>query len=241
MGIVSRFVNVVRAYSNSALDKAEDPELMLNQMITDLETEQRQAKTEVAEALAQQKRLEHSLQKEQEEAKKWEQKAILAVQNAKDDLAKEALVRKKEFDTRAQDLQRQLDVHQRNTDALRDSYQQMEDKIEEIKRKKSLLVAKQKTAEAQEQIYQTIQGFGDSSGAMDTIDRMEEKIDNLEARAEAMQELSMDSDKDSLEKKFQELEGGSGGDPDIEAQLLALKQQSALPAPDTEKADPEKK
>jgi phage shock protein A len=194
MGIVSRFVNVVRAYSNSALDKAEDPELMLNQMITDLETKQRQAKTQVAEALAQQKRLEHSLQKEQEEAKKWEQKAILAVQNAKDDLAKEALVRKKEFDTRAQDLQRQLDVHQRNTDALRDSYQQMED-----------------------------------------------KIDNLEARAEAMQELSMDSDKDSLEKKFQELEGGSGGDPDIEAQLLALKQQSALPAPDTEKADPEKK
>ncbi len=237
MGIISRFTNVIRAYSNAALDKAEDPEKMINQMLTDLEAKKRQAKVQVTEALAQQKRLERDVEQEQAEAKKWEQKAILAVQNGKDDLAKEALVRKKDHDTRAQGLEEQLAIHQQSTDALRNGYQQMDDKIEEIKRKKSLLVAKQKTAEAQEQIYQTIQGFGDTSGALDTIERMEEKVDNMQARAEAMQEISLDSETDSLEKKFKELEGGGGGDTDIDAQLLALKQKAALPAPDADKAD----
>ncbi len=236
MGIISRFTNVIRAYSNAALDKAEDPEKMINQMLTDLETKKRQAKVQVTEALAQQKRLERDVEQEKAEAQKWEQKAILAVQNGKDDLAKEALVRKKDHDSRVQGLEEQLAIHQQSTDALRNGYQQMDDKIEEIKRKKSLLVAKQKTAEAQEQIYQTIQGFGDTSGALDTIERMEEKVDNMQARAEAMQEISLDSETDSLEKKFKELEGGGGGDTDIEAQLLALKQKAALPAPE-DKAD----
>ena len=112
----------------------------------------------MTEALALQKRLERDTEKEHREAEKWEQKAILAVQNGKDDLAKEALVRKKEHERRIREFEIQLEKHRKNAEILRNGYQKMEDKIEEIKRKKGLLLAKQKQAQAQEKIYQTIEG-----------------------------------------------------------------------------------
>ncbi len=120
-------------------------------------------------------------------------------------------------------------AHQNNADSLKESYQTMEDKIDEIKRKQGLLSVKQKQAEAQEKIYKTIEGLGDTSGIMDTIERAEEKVENLQARAEAYQEISMESDQESLEKKFKELEHES---PDMEMELLELKKRAALPVPE---------
>jgi len=229
MGILTRIFNLFRATTSDLLDKAEDPEKMIKQMISDLEAQKKKAKEQMTEALALQKRLERDTEKEHQEAEKWEQKAILAVQNEKDDLAKEALTRKNEHLRRALDFEKQLEMHQNNADSLKESYQTMEDKIDEIKRKQGLLSVKQKQAEAQEKIYKTIEGLGDTSGIMDTIERAEEKVENLQARAEAYQEISMESDQESLEKKFKELEHES---PDMEMELLELKKRSALPVPE---------
>ena len=229
MGIISRLFNLFRANANDMLDKAEDPEKMLQQMLSDLEVQKQKAKKQMTEALALQKRLERDTEKEHQEAEKWEQKAILAVQNEKDDLAKEALTRKNEHLRRALDFEKQLEMHRNNADSLKESYQTMEDKIDEIKRKQGLLSVKQKQAEAQEKIYKTIEGLGDTSGIMDTIERAEEKVENLQARAEAYQEIIMESDQESLEKKFKELEHES---PDMEMELLELKKRAALPVPE---------
>ncbi len=229
MGILTRIFNLFRATTSDLLDKAEDPEKMIKQMISDLEAQKKKAKEQMTEALALQKRLERDTEKEHQEAEKWEQKAILAVQNEKDDLAKEALKRKNEHLRRALDFEKQLEMHQNNADSLKESYQTMEDKIDEIKRKQGLLSVKQKQAEAQEKIYKTIEGLGDTSGIMDTIERAEEKVENLQARAEAYQEISMESDQESLEKKFKELEHES---PDMEMELLELKKRAALPVPE---------
>ena len=228
MGILTRIFNLFRATTSDLLDKAEDPEKMIKQMISDLEAQKKKAKEQMTEALALQKRLERDTEKEHQEAEKWEQKAILAVQNEKDDLAKEALTRKNEHLRRALDFEKQLEMHQNNADSLKESYQTMEDKIDEIKRKQGLLSVKQKQAEAQENIYKTIEGLGDTSGIMDTIERAEEKVENLQARAEAYQEISMESDQESLEKKFKELEHES---PDMEMELLELKKRAVLPVP----------
>ena len=228
MGILTRIFNLFRATTSDLLDKAEDPEKMIKQMISDLEAQKKKAKEQMTEALALQKRLERDTEKEHQEAEKWEQKAILAVQNEKDDLAKAALTRKNEHLRRALDFEKQLEMHQNNADSLKESYQTMEDKIDEIKRKQGLLSVKQKQAEAQEKIYKTIEGLGDTSGIMDTIERAEEKVENLQARAEAYQEISMESDQESLEKKFKELEHES---PDMEMELLELKKRAALPVP----------
>ena len=229
MGILTRIFNLFRANTSDLLDKAEDPEKMIKQMISDLEAQKKKAKEQMTEALALQKRLERDTEKEHQEAEKWEQKAILAVQNEKDDLAKEALTRKNEHLRRALDFEKQLEMHRNNADSLKESYQTMEDKIDEIKRKQGLLSVKQKQAEAQEKIYKTIEGLGDTSGIMDTIERAEEKVENLQARAEAYQEISMESDQESLEKKFKELEHES---PDMEMELLELKKRAALPVPE---------
>ena len=229
MGILTRIFNLFRATTSDLLDKAEDPEKMIKQMISDLEAQKKKAKEQMTEALALQKRLERDTEKEHQEAEKWEQKAILAVQNEKDDLAKEALTRKNEHLRRALDFEKQLEMHRNNADSLKESYQTMEDKIDEIKRKQGLLSVKQKQAEAQEKIYKTIEGLGDTSGIMDTIERAEEKVENLQARAEAYQEISMESDQESLEKKFNELEHES---PDMEMELLELKKRAALPVPE---------
>jgi len=229
MGILTRIFNLFRATTSDLLDKAEDPEKMIKQMISDLEAQKKKAKEQMTEALALQKRLERDTEKEHKEAEKWEHKAILAVQNEKDDLAKEALTRKNEHLRRALDFEKQLEMHQNNADSLKESYQTMEDKIDEIKRKQGLLSVKQKQAEAQENIYKTIEGLGDTSGIMDTIERAEEKVENLKARSEAYQEISMESDQESLEKKFKELEHES---PDMEMELLELKKRSALPVPE---------
>ena len=229
MGILTRIFNLFRATTSDLLDKAEDPEKMIKQMISDLEAQKKKAKEQMTEALALQKRLERDTEKEHQEAEKWEQKAILAVQNEKDDLAKEALTRKNEHLRRALDFEKQLEMHRNNADSLKESYQTMEDKIDEIKRKQGILSVKQKQAEAQEKIYKTIEGLGDTSGIMDTIERAEEKVENLQARAEAYQEISMESDQESLEKKFKELEHES---PDMEMELLELKKRAALPVPE---------
>ena len=229
MGILQRLFNLFRSNANHLLDKAEDPEKMLQQMLTDLDVKKRKAKHQITEVLALQKGLEREAEKEHKEAEKWEHKAILAVQNEKDDLAKEALTRKKEYLRRAMDFEKQLEMHKKNVADLRNSYQTMEDKIDEIKRKKGILSAKQKQAEAQEKIYQTIEGLGDTSGTMETIERMEEKVENMEDRAEAYQEISIGSDKESLESKFEELEQDS---TDMDAELLELKKRAALPAPE---------
>ena len=229
MGILTRIFNLFRATTSDLLDKAEDPEKMIKQMISDLEAQKKKAKEQMTEALALQKRLERDTEKEHQEAEKWEQKAILAVQNEKDDLAKEALTRKNEHLRRALDFEKQLEMHRNNADSLKESYQTMEDKIDEIKRKQGLLSVKQKQAEAQEKIYKTIEGLGDTSGIMDTIERAEEKVENLQARAEAYQEISMESDQESLEKKFKDLEHES---PDMDMELLELKKRAALPVPE---------
>ncbi len=229
MGILTRIFNLFRATTSDLLDKAEDPEKMIKQMISDLEAQKKKAKEQMTEALALQKRLERDTEKEHQESEKWEQKAILAVQNEKDELAKEALTRKNEHLRRALDFEKQLEMHQNNADSLRESYQTMEDKINEIKRKQGLLSVKQKQAEAQEKIYKTIEGLGDTSGIMDTIERAEEKVENLQARAEAYQEISIESEQESLEKRFKELEHES---PDMEMELLELKKRASLPVPE---------
>ena len=229
MGILTRIFNLFRATTSDLLDKAEDPGKMIKQMISDLEAQKKKAKEQMTEALALQKRLERDTEKEHQEAEKWEQKAILAVQNEKDDLAKEALTRKNEHLRRALDFEKQLEMHRNNASSLKESYQIMEDKIDEIKRKQGLLSVKQKQAEAQEKIYKTIEGLGDTSGIIDTVERAEEKVENLQARAEAYQEINMDSDQESLEKKFKELEHES---PDMEMELLELKKRAALPVPE---------
>ena len=223
MGILSRFVAVVRSNLNALLNRAEDPTKMLDQTLLDMEASFRKAKDQVARSVADQKRLEKSLDEQKGLVAKWNSRAVAAVEKEEDDLAKEALRRKGEHAKISAQFERELGAHTGNVDNLKSGLRELETKIAEVKRKKNLLVSKQKRAQAQDQIYKTIEGIQDA-GALDTIQRMEEKIEEATALADARMELSGEFSGDALEKKFDAL----GPTEDVDAELLELKQQLRL-------------
>lgn len=216
MGILNRISTLVRANINDLISRSEDPEKILNQLIMDMKEQLIQAKKQVAVAIADEKRLKKQLDNELEKAREWEKKAMMAVRAGRDDLAREALNRKTEHDQLASEYQGQWEAQKQAADALRNSLRALNKKIEEATRKKNLLIARQKRAEAQKTIQNTMSGLNDTS-AFDAFDRMEGKITRMEAEAEASAELAGDLAGDDLAAQFQELESDHGGDEALAA------------------------
>jgi phage shock protein A len=118
-------------------------------------------------------------------------------------------------------FEHELAAHSASVERLKDSLRELEQKIAEIRRKKGLLVSKARRAEAQDEIYRAIEGI-DATGAVATIERMEHRIDEMAALADARAELSGEFSGDQLEQRFRELEQGG---EDVDAELLELKQR----------------
>ncbi len=146
---------------------------------------------------------------------------MVAVRAGDDNLARQALARKQEHETIATQFQQQWIAQKQAVEKLKDALRLLNNKIEEAKRKKNILIARKKRAEAQQQIANTMQGLGDTS-AFDTFDRMAERIQLMEAEAEAGAELAGELSGDTLESKFLQLEAGPGGaEDDALAELKA--------------------
>jgi phage shock protein A len=210
MGILDRMRTVLKSNINAMISKAEDPEKMLNQLIMDMNEQLLEAKKQVAMAIADEKKLERQMLENRAQGEDWEKKAMLAVKASKDDLAREALVRKQEYDGYAASFQKEFDGQHTSVEQLKDALRQLQAKIEEASRKKNLLVARAKRAEAQKQIQQTMGSLSGTS-SFDTFDRMTQKVDQIEAEAEAYKELGTVTADQKLEDKFKELESSSDG------------------------------
>ena len=218
MGMIQRVSDILKANINRMLDQAEDPEAVLDQLIQEMQETYRKAKIDVAKALADEKRLKHLMQTNQEMAQKWGRKAMLAVEKNDDDLAREALKRKRSYEDIGREFESQWNEQKKVTDILRENLFGLESKIDEARRKKSLLVARQKRAMAQKKLQDTLEQATSEQTYL-TIGRFEEKITEIEARAEAEIDL-IDGE---LDGRFRELEQ-SGGD-NVEDELEALKTQ----------------
>jgi phage shock protein A len=221
MGIFSRLGTLIKSNLNDLISRAEDPEKMLNQVLLEMQQQLVEAKKAVAVAIADEKRLQKQYNSELDKAKEWERKAMLAVRAGDDNLARQALVRKQEHENISSQFQQQWIAQKAAVDKLKDALRLLANKIEEAKRKKNILIARKKRAEAQRQIASTMQGLGDTS-AFDTFDRMAERITLLEAEAEAGAELAGEISGDTLESKFLALEsGGHGTEEDALSELKA--------------------
>lgn len=219
MGLFDRFKTVVKSNINDAISKAEDPQKMLNQLIMDMSEQYNKAKIQVAQAIADEKKLKRQWDEEKGKLQMWANRAELAVQKGDDQLALQALSRKKEHENIAAQFEQQWMAQKEATDALRNKLRDLSNKIEEAKRKKNLLIARQKRAEAQKSIQKTMGSFNDTS-SFDAFSRMEEKVSNIESQAEAEAELDSDMAADDLDKQFADLEKN---DPGLEDDLAALK------------------
>jgi phage shock protein A len=206
MGIFDRLKAVISSNMNSLISKAENPEKMLNQMIIDMNQQLIDSKKAVAMAIADEKRLERDVIENRTKSEEWEKKAMLAVRAGRDDLAKEALLRKQEHEAYVGQLSTQWQAQKESVEKLKDSLRQLQTKIEEASRKKNILIARAKRAEAQEKINQTMSSLAGNKSAFDTFDRMAKKVDELEARTEAQKELEDASSGATLEKQFAMLE-----------------------------------
>ena len=226
MGIFDRFSALFRSNINDLISRAEDPEKMLTQILVDMRGQLVKAKQQVASAIADEKRLRDQADAEYKQAQDWERRAMLAVQEGRDDLAKQALVRHGEHLTHGQQMEQTWESHRLETEKLKNSLRDLNDKIEEAKRKKNLLVARQRRAEAQQRIAETMSSLSEKS-AFEAFARMEERIENNERQIQASAEIDEEFTGDTLQRDFKALERGAGA-VSVDNQLLALKQKMGM-------------
>jgi len=223
MGIFDRLSTMIRSNINDLISRAENPEKMLNQLIADMKGQLAKAKQQVASAIADEKKLQADAEAMKKQADDWERRAMLAVQEGRDDLAKQALLRYNESMQGAQQLHETWVKHKAETENLKASLRSLNDKIEEAKRKKNILIARARRAEAQQRIQETMSGMSDKS-AFESFERMTEKIEQQERKAIAAAELQNEFEGDQLMQQFQALE--YKGAPD--QQLLELKAKMGI-------------
>jgi phage shock protein A len=230
MGIFARLATLIKSNLNDLISRSEDPEKMLNQVVIDMANQLIEAKKQVAVSIADEKRLAKQAETESANAAEWERRAMLAIRAGDDVLAKEALARKKEHEQLATALKDQWQKQKQAVDQLKTALRLLNNKIEEAKRKKNVLIARKKRAEAQKAIQETMGGLNNAS-AFETFDRMATKIDQMEAEAEAAGELAEQYSGDTLAHRFGQLEATAGAEDD----LLALKRKMGVAPPEPPK------
>jgi phage shock protein A len=229
MGLFDRLSTLLRSNINDLISSAEQPEKMLNQIIVDMRSQLVKAKQQVAAAIAYEKRLRDQADAELRQSQDWENRAVLAVREGRDDLAKQALVRQTEHGQHGQALETTWQSHRDETEKLKNALRDLNDKIEEAKRKKNLLIARQRRAQAQKRISETMSSLSEKS-AFEAFARMEERIDQSERQLRASAEIDEEFTGDRLAKDFKQLETSAGAN-DAEFRLLQLKQQMGMLGP----------
>ena len=220
-GLLDRVSTLVRANLNDLIDRAENPEKVIRQALIDMNNQLIQVKTQVAASIADEQKLYQRWQENQALAQDSQRKAELAVSKGRDDLAREALQRQNSYQQISDGFQRQYTDQKGQVETLKSALNQLEAKIQEADRKKDLLIARSRSAQAQQRIHDTLSGIN-TTGAMASFSRMEEKVSDQEARAKA----SIEMDSDSFEDRFAALEQGDA----VDQQLAALKSKIGGPA-----------
>jgi phage shock protein A len=219
MGLLERIKNLVSSNLNDLLEKAEDPENVLTQLIADMEEDLAEARLEVASASRDERALHDEYQDHKSRAKKMARKAVTAVEQGDDELAREALRRRRASDRLARTLGQQWEVQRDSMDALRKHLEGLELKIEEARRKKHLIIARRRLAQAQKGLQATA-SYVSTAGAGEAFERIEDRVEDLEAEADAAAELASSF----LEARFERLsDEAQQVDAELEEQLARIK------------------
>lgn len=223
MASLFRRVNdIINSNINDLLDRIEDPERMIKQLIREMEANIAQAKEGVIHAIASEKQLAREIADHRQQASTWLAKAETALAAGKEDLARAALARKKEYEGIVASLEPAWESARATSERLKTQLHQLELKLEEARHKRSSLLARQRASEARSHMHHTLDRFESGLEAQTRFTRMEEKVLEMEARAEAQAELE---DRSELEKQFLELET----DTELEAELEALRAKIGKP------------
>ncbi len=220
MAIFQRLGDLIKANINDLLDKAEDPEKMVKQIIIDMQEELEKCTSALGQAMGSQRLMKKNMDAALQESASWEQKAKQALQSGNADLAKQALERKVAADKQAAQYQQMYDQATTQVNTIKSQVDALKIKLEEAKSRQSMLIARSKMADAQQSMAKTL-GNMDSSSAFSKLDKMEEKIAGKEAQAEAFSDLAGVS---NAPDPFAQLETNTA----VDAELERLKQEMGL-------------
>jgi len=217
--LFKRINDVISANINDLVDRVEDPERMVKQIIREMEESIGNAKEGVIDALASEKRLGKELESHREQAEEWLARAGKALDAGNESLAREALGRKKEHDRIAESMKKSWEMARDTTVRLKSQLRALEGKLDEAKRKKGGLIARKRMADARDQMDKTMSSMDNMRDMETSLGRMEDKVLDMESRLEAREELN--DDHSQIEREFLDLEV----DSEVEAELAELKRQ----------------
>jgi phage shock protein A len=218
--LLTRMRDLISANINAMLDAAEDPEKMVNEYLRQMQDELYEAKTTVAAAMADEDKISRQLAANQAFAEEWEKKAEAALQAAKEDLAKQALMRRRAYQELAENYRQQFDQQSQQVEELQDALTKLEAKIAEARARKEIIIAKKHQAETQEAIVRTVRTIGDSGRALEGMAGLEERVDDRLSKAKAMAKL----EGQALETRLSDVELEAAADAD----LLELKKKMGM-------------
>ncbi|MGB5367239.1 MAG: PspA/IM30 family protein [Polyangiales bacterium] len=221
MGIFSRLNRVIKSNLNALVDQAEDPDKMIGQTVTDMKSALKRARKDLIEALGSAKRLEKKERELEQGALDWEQKAILALEQEDDDLAREALRRKARALKDAKEVRARAAAQATAADAMKAQLERIEEKLDDLKARQKTLAAQVRQARAQRPDPELTSGDRLGGGAFTDLERMADQIDQLDAEVEA-HELLEDPKRATMDARFRALESEEGED-DVDDELAALK------------------
>jgi len=216
MNLLDRISRLIRANLNDLLRRAEDPEKIMEQALLEMKGALKEAREQVAAAMAEAKRLEREVESHLKEAALWEEKAKEALKAGREDLAKEALRRRKRALDLAEGFKAQLEEQKGLTDRLMTQLKALEAKIDEAEARKKLLLARKKGVEAAEAVRR-MESRLERHPALEAFEEMEARILAMEDRHEALKEL----DGQDLDKELSAL----SADKEVEEELLRLKRE----------------
>jgi len=201
MALLERVSTLVRANLNDLIDKAEEPEKMLKQLILDMENQLLQVKTQVAVAMADQHLLEKKQAENETKAAEWMRKAELAVDKKQDDLARAALERHQSYTEMAVSFNEQLSNQRVEVENLKSALAKLEQKLSEAKSRIDLLIAQHRRSRAVTRASDAQLAAGERS-TLAAFDRMKQKV----LRGEAVSQAKSEMVKDDLDGRLAKLE-----------------------------------
>ncbi|KAI3504895.1 hypothetical protein L1887_26672 [Cichorium endivia] len=215
MNLFDRFARVVKSYANALVSTFEDPEKILEQAVIEMNDDLIKMRQATAQVLASQKRLENKYKAAEQASEDWYKRAQLALGKGDEDLAREALKRRKSYADNAAALRTQLDQQKGVVENLVNNTRLLESKIQEAKSKKDTLKARAQSAKTATKVSEML-GNVNTSSALSAFEKMEEKVLTMESQAEALNQLTTDD----LEGKFAMLETSS-----VDDDLASLKRE----------------
>lgn len=201
MALLERVSTLVRANLNDLIDKAENPEIMIKQLILDMQNQLLQVKTQVAISIADQHVLEKKLKESEESEKQWHRRAELAVDKKDDALARSAIERSMSYKSTAESFRQQVEDQKTQVENLKSALLKLQQKHAEAQAKSDMLIAQHRRSRAMGKAHEAGKTMGDQSNAA-AFDRMKHKVQHTEATAQAMADLAADN----VEDKFAALE-----------------------------------